>query len=430
MLIRRKTFLSMAAASGAALTLAACGEEKKAETKGDAKPAEGKQDDKEASPVRDANADLVIWADEKKAASLKEPAAKWGEKNGVKVAVQTVAVDLQPNFITANQAGNGPDILVAAHDWIGNLVRNGAISPVQLPADAATKNAPIGISAVTYENQTYGVPYAVETLALYVNKDLTENEAPKSIEEMIEAAKKGKGGKVAENVLSLPVGEKGDAYHMEPLYTSAGGYLFGEKNGVLDPKDVGVGKEGSINAGEKMSQLGKEGVLKTSITGDNSIALFADGKSAYLVSGPWALADVKKAGINYAVVEIPGFAGMQKAVPFAGVNAFYVASKGKNAGFASQFVNDVASSPEIAEAMFPVNELPPVNLELQQKLAANHPEIVQFAKLAENASPMPAIPAMAEIWGPLGQAESNIVGGADPKSTMESAGKEISSKIK
>ena len=49
------------------------------------------------------------------------------------------------------------------------------------------------------------------------------------------------------------VGEQGDAYHMQPLYTSGGGYLFGtDAEGNQDPTDLGVGKEGSIAAAEKI----------------------------------------------------------------------------------------------------------------------------------------------------------------------------------
>src|SRR5690606_38123617 len=142
--------------------------------------------------------------------------------------------------------------------------------------------------------------------------------------------------------------EAGDAYHMEPLYTSGGGYLFGEDaEGNLDPADLGVGKEGSIEAGKKIGELGAQGVLKTSITGDNAISLFTDGKAAYLVSGPWALADIEAAGIDYTMSAVPPFEGMQPARPFAGVNAFYVASAAKNPAYAQQFLSDVASTPDI-----------------------------------------------------------------------------------
>ena len=159
------------------------------------------------------------------------------------MAVQTVANDLQPNFITANQAGNGPDIVLGAHDWIGNLVQNSAIRPVVLSPEAESNYSDIALKAVTYDGQIYATPYAVECLGLFVNKALTSVTQPASIEEMIEA------GKAAgtELVLSQAVDEKGDAYNMEPIYTAAGGYMFGKNpDGSYDPNDLGIGKEGSI----------------------------------------------------------------------------------------------------------------------------------------------------------------------------------------
>ena len=109
--------------------------------------------------------------------------------------------------------------------------------------------------------------------------------------------------------------------------------------------------------------------------------------------------------------------------------AFYVASNAANAGFAQQFMTDVASSPDVAKAMYEANPLPPVNLELREEIAASDEHVLIFAEAAEAADPMPAIPAMAAIWGPLGIAQANIVGGADPHSTMEGAGEEIAAAI-
>ncbi|MFC0674143.1 sugar ABC transporter substrate-binding protein [Brachybacterium hainanense] len=428
MQIRRKSFLALGAAGAATALLAACGGESSPDTAAtEPAPASdgGGEADPSAAPAR-ADADLVIWADEKKAASLQEPIAAWAQTQGITAAVQTISNDPQAAFVTANQAGNGPDVMLGAHDWIGNLVQNAAIVPVQLPSDAADKLAPIGMTAVQFEGQTYGVPYAVETLALFANNALTAAPEPTSIEELVAAGTEGG----AENVLSLPVGEQGDAYHMQPLYSSGGGYLFGaDASGNLDPKDLGVGKEGSIAAGEKIKALGEQGVLKTSISGDNAISLFTDGKAAYLVSGPWALADIAKSGLDVTMSAVPGFEGMEPAKPFAGVNAFYVASSGKNQGFAQQLLSDVASSPDIARAMFASNQLPPVSLDLQTELAADNPEMVRIAELAESTDPMPSIPAMSEIWAPLGQAQANIVGGADPSEVMTSAGEQIAGKI-
>jgi arabinogalactan oligomer/maltooligosaccharide transport system substrate-binding protein len=36
---------------------------------------------------------------------------------------------------------------------------------------------------------------------------------------------------------------------------------------------------------------------------------------------------------------------------------------------------------------------------------------------------------MDAVWGPLGQAEASVVGGADPTATMIAAGNEISSAV-
>src|SRR5699024_1476273 len=188
-------------------------------------------------------------------------------------------------------------------------------------------------------------------------------------------------------------------------------------------------EEGSLVAADKISELGEQGVLKNSITGDNSISLFAEGKAAYLISGPWALADVRDSGIDFTVSPIPGFEGVEPAAPPAGVTSSSVASAAATAGFAQQSMPDVARPPDVAEAMYEANPLPPVNLQLREQIASSDEHVMIFAEAAEAADPMPAIPAMAAIWEPLGIAQANIVGGADPHSTMTSAGEEIAAAI-
>ena len=232
----RRSFLTMAALASTVPTLAACSGSRN--TAGTAASGGAASQASDAS-AGDSDTDLVIWADQKKADSLKEIAKTWGKQQGISVAVQTVANDLQPNFITANQAGNGPDIVLGAHDWIGNLVQNSAIRPVVLSPEAESNYSDIALKAVTYDGQIYATPYAVECLGLFVNKALTSVTQPASIEEMIEA------GKAAgtELVLSQVVDEKGDAYNMEPIYTAAGGYMFGKNpDGSYDPNDLGIGK--------------------------------------------------------------------------------------------------------------------------------------------------------------------------------------------
>ena len=421
----RRSFLTMATVAATVSTVAACSSSQKA---AGAAASGGADQQASGSSGGDTNADLVIWADQKKADSLKEIAKSWGQEQGITVAVQIVANDLQAAFITANQAGNGPDIVMGAHDWIGNLLQNSAIRPVVLSPEAEANYSDIALKAVTYDGQIYGTPYAVECLGLFVNKALTQVTEPATIEEMVEA------GTAAgtELILSQAVDEKGDAYNMEPIYTAAGGYLFGKNpDGSYNSKDLGIGKEGSIRAAEKIGQLGKQGVLRKSVTAANHISLFTNAKAPYLISGPWALADIKKAGIDYQLTRIPGFGDIEgsQARPFAGVNCFYVASNGKNKAFAETFVADAAKDMTFAASMFPSNELPPAQKDLAEKLRAEQPDMVTFADMSAQADPMPAIPAMSSVWEPFGRAQANIVAGADPASTMAGVGETIRASI-
>ena len=417
---------AIAVGAGITLLLTGCGgSEEPTASPSETSTSEPAPSESETGAPERADADLVIWADQKRADALTDIAEAFGEENGITVAVQVVSLDLQTNFVTANTAKNGPDIVIGAHDWIGNLVQNSAIEAINLPEADQAEYSDIALKGVTYEGNIYGLPYAVESIGLYRNTDLVPDE-PADLDAAIAAAT----ASGAANPLCLQVGENGDAYHMQPLYSSAGGYLFGtDAAGDYDPTDLGVGKPGSIAAAAKISELGKAGVLKTSITGDNSISTFTAGECAMLVSGPWALADIEKAGINYALGPVPGFAGMAPAQPFTGVQAFYVASNGKNKSFAESFVLDSANTPETMKALYDAEARPPAMTSVLDEVSGSDPDTAAFAEAAAGGQILPAIPQMAAIWEPLGKAESAIVGGADPTSTMTTAGTTIAGSL-
>jgi arabinogalactan oligomer/maltooligosaccharide transport system substrate-binding protein len=421
--IRHTTVRGLVAAGATIALLTACGggADPADEPSADGTGVAEDEPDEDAAPER-ADADLVVWADDVKAQALREPAARWADANGITVAVQSVSGDLRDLFITADQASNGPDVILGAHDWIGALVQNSAITPVAIPD--TSDFSPTALDAITYEGQTFGVPYGVETLGLFANTALTAVPEPATIEELVEAGRAGG----AENPLCLQIGLQGDAYHLQPLFTAGGGYVFGaDPGGTLDPGDVGIDSEGGLLAAERIGALGDQGVLRTSVDGSNSIPLFADGSCAYLVSGPWAIAQVEEAGIDYVLGRIPGFDGLHEARPFATVNSFYLAANGQNPAFAQQFVADVAGSTEIVRSMFESNQMPPTQRSLMAELQDAYPAMVTIGELAEAADPMPAIPEMSAVWGPLGQSQAAVVEGADPRSTFTKAADEIRS---
>ncbi|RVX40200.1 carbohydrate ABC transporter substrate-binding protein (CUT1 family) [Nonomuraea polychroma] len=385
-----------------------------------------------SAPAATTAGNLVIWADPSRVKPLKPFADQFGTENGVTVEVKEISKDNQQTFLTASQQGSGPDIMIGAHDWIGNLVQNGAIDPVTLTEEQKGAFSEKAIQAVTFNGQIYGAPYAVENIALIRNTKLAP-EAPATIEDMIDKGKElKKAGKVKE-VLCIPVGQKGDAFHVYPIFASGGGALFGATStGDPDPKQVLLDAPDSVKAFEKLKALGEkgDGALRTSITNENYIVNFASGKCAYLVSGPWAISEVKKGGISYDITAVPAFKDGKPATPFVGVQSFFVASKGKNKALAQEFVANYVTNKDVAKALYEADPRPPALTAALQEVQATDPDAIKFMDAGKEGMPMPAIPEMAAIWEPFGIAETAVVKGGDAAKAAAAAQKAIDGALK
>ncbi|GAA3508374.1 arabinogalactan oligomer/maltooligosaccharide transport system substrate-binding protein [Streptosporangium album] len=375
---------------------------------------------------------LVVWADPNRTRALRPFADKFGTEHGVTVEVKEISDNNQQTFITASQQGSGPDVMIGAHDWIGNLVQNGDIDPVHLTAEQKASFSEIALKAVTFDGQVYGVPYTVENIALIRNTKLAPN-APASIEELVKTGRKLKDDGKVKEILCLPVTQFGDAVHIYPIFASGGGALFGTTaSGDPGPKQVLVDSKGSVAAFGKLRDLGEkgDGALKTSLTNENSISTFAAGRCAFLVSGPWAMTDVKKSGLSYDITAVPGFEGGKPATPFVGVHAFYVASKGKNKALAQEFVTNYVTNPDVATALYEADPRPPALTAVLDTVKATDPDAAKFMDAGRKGLPMPAIPEMSAIWMTFGIAESTVIKGGDPAKAAASVQKAIDNLLK
>lgn len=382
-------------------------------------------------PERDAAADLVIWIDAERVNILKKYADQFGEENGIKVAVQ-VATDPRAQFKDATKVGKGPDIVVGAHDWLGELVQNGTVAPVQLSGDVAGKFAPQAMAATKFNGQNYGVPYAIENIGLMRNTALAPT-APTTMDELVKMgtdAKAKSGGKVT-NVLIQQVGKTGNAYFAYPYLAAFDGGIFATKpNGDYDASKVIVNSPGSVKGGEVLAALGKQKVLSTNIGDENAEGLFNSGKAPFFITGPWAVPNAKKAGINYEVTNLPSLPGGGTMKPFLGVQMFYVSAKAKNAALAQEFVTNYVPRKDVQLALFEAGARPPALTEAYDEVAAKDKDVKAWFEAGKEGKPMPNIPAMNSVWGPFGQATADIISGkAAPKARLDAAQKEIVANI-
>jgi arabinogalactan oligomer / maltooligosaccharide transport system substrate-binding protein len=95
----------------AALFMSACGGASISAAKSSTKTAAAPAPTTSGPPVRDAGADLVIWADNDRVPVIQKYADAFGKGNGIKVVVQ-VATDLRQQFKDATKVGKGPDVIV------------------------------------------------------------------------------------------------------------------------------------------------------------------------------------------------------------------------------------------------------------------------------------------------------------------------------
>jgi len=166
------------------------------------------------------------------------------------------------------------------------------------------------------------------------------------------------------------------------------------------------------------------------ISGDNVTSIFTGKKTAFLLSGPWQIPDVEKSGVEYAITPIPGFQGGKEARPFVGVQAMYVASKGRFKSLAQEFATNYFIQPEVTVSLYKADRRPPPLKAAFKEVVKTDPDMARILAAGKDGDIMPAIPAMATVWDPLGKAQSAVVGGAAPGSTVAAAAKAIEGQIK
>lgn len=352
----------------------------------------------------DAAATLTIWADDTRFTQVETISQDFTAKTGVKVdVVQKSESDMDQEFTTQVPTGNGPDLIVMAHDKLGALVSNGVVAPVDL-GEAKSQFADVAVKGVTYNGQTYGVPYAIESVALVRNNALTKDE-PKTYDDMIASGKTA--GKQYPFVIQM--GTEGDPYHFYGFQTSFGAPVFNTNADGEYTSELAMGGSGGTDFANWLKAQGDAGIIAPSITADIAKQAFLDGQAPYTVTGPWNVAAFREAGMDVSVLPIPS-AGSQAAQPFVGVQMFYQSAKSANPVAAKQFFNYLAT-PEAQTQMQKLGGRASAMPSVAQ--ASDDQDIKDFSKVAESGALAPAIPAMGSVWNFWGQTEANIVSGAE-----------------
>lgn len=377
----------------------------------------------EAAPAEDGPS-LTIWADDTRAPVLATLAEDFEAQYGLRLIVTEKSFqNIRDDFKVAAPTGEGPDIIIGAHDWLGELAENGLLAEISL-GDKSEQFLPAAVQAFLYDGTLYGMPYATENVAFVYNPDIV-TEVPTTWSQVTEVAAQIEEDGAANQGYII---QENDPYHFFPIQTAFGGYVFGLTDDGYDPTDIGIDSEGSLAAAQWLDSMYKEGHLTpgAAINYDLMHAAFENGEAAMMTTGPWALPRIRESGVPYAVTMLPG--ETQPAQPFLGVQGFMVSAFSNDPLLAQTFLQEFVATDEAMQAIFDADPRPSAFLPVRDNIEDE--DIAAFAAAGENGLPMPAIPEMSAVWSSWGNA-MQLIGQQteDPDKAFTDAAEQIRAAI-
>jgi len=274
---------------------------------------------------------LVVWMGGGKGdANLQAVGDKFAAELGVDVVVEVVDPGLTDKFQQAAATGDGPDIVLWAHDRFGEWAAGGLISPVSPSADFRAGVLDSAWDAVDAGGKTWGYPVSVEAVGLIYNSDLV-SEPPKTFEEL--------GAMALPEGVSPILWDYNNTYFTMPMLMAGGGYAFKKVDGSFDGKDTGVNNKGAIAGATVLRSLFDDGVLPAGVDYGIMDGAMAKGETAMVINGPWSWGGYVDAGINIAVAPIPSVNG-KPSPAFLGVYSAAINAASPNQDLAVEFIEN------------------------------------------------------------------------------------------
>ena len=346
------------------------------------------------------NGELLIWMDADRGHALEAIAKKFENDFGLKVTIETPE-KITDSFPIAAQMDKGPDIVIWAHDKVGEWADAGLIAPVQISEEFKNKFFPKAWQAVLHSEWAWGYPIALETVTLIYNRKLLDGPPPTQLSDLVSLDEKIK--KEHAGVTTILWDYK-STYYSWGILASAGAYVFANNGPDYDLKKVGVGNPGAIKGLSEIVALVQAGVLPKSISYSAVEELMGQGKLAMMISGPWAWSNLIKNGIDFAVAPIPG---VDKNVgrPFVGVTVAYLNRSSPNQDLIQEFLERYALTEEALTAMYHAKPTGvPALISMYEKLAKDNPLLRQLNASVEYGQVMPNIPQMGRFFSSVSAA--------------------------
>ena len=327
--------------------------------------------------------------------------------------------NFQAKLQSAIPSGEGPHLFEWAHDVAGSYDESGFLADksdsLRVQPCQYTDRA---WNAAQYKDQTIGLPYAAETVTLIYNADVVD-EPPETLEEM---------KSIMDDYHDPGAGQYGLGFPINPYYVSGFAQAYGTDiyNGEED--SLGVASDDVLKGLNVVFQELLDYMPEDPGAGAQN-GIFTNGNAAFHINGPWQLATLNDAGLNYGLTTLPELPDGGTPRPYMGVRLIYFAKKAAEESTNGQAAREYAewfttNQRRILEhanegGFIPVHETLAENEELPSNVQS-------YAQQVRQGYPMPANPKMNQVWGPFGDALTNAFNNPGQlESELESAAESI-----
>ncbi|AIQ46908.1 ABC transporter substrate-binding protein [Paenibacillus sp. FSL R7-0273] len=340
---------------------------------------------------------------------------------GITVDVQAIPWDTaHDKLLTAVASKSGPDVVQMGTTWIPEFAAAGALKDLspyieQYPSMAPENFFDGAVETTKYEDTTVGIPFYVETRAMFYRTDLLGEvgypEGPKTWDELKDASRKlvEKGGT---GHYALPIEGKDSIYPV----------IFAWQNGsdIIDAdRQPQFNQPAYVETVDFLKSFYDEG-LSPKGTDLDTVAAFKDGTMAMFISGPWMIQTVKDKAPEidgkWAVTTLPAKVSNTSSIGGADLSIF---NYSKNPDEAAKFIAFMAEQEAQLKYYETSNSMPALKAAWSNE-ALSDPMIAAFGKQLENSRPAPTVREYEEIaQAAMAAFEQITIGGADTQTELD-----------
>ncbi|MCD1649228.1 maltose/maltodextrin ABC transporter substrate-binding protein MalE [Marinobacter adhaerens] len=351
--------------------------------------------------------ELLVWINSDKGFNgLAEVGRRFEQETGIPVTVATPD-DLTSQYDHYGYSAKAPDIVIWPHDRFGSWINEGHLTPIEPSETIRDSIAPFAWQAVSVGERVYGYPIAMEVVSLLYNRQLVET-PPRTLKDVAAL-----GRRLKKQGIDAISWDYRNVYFSWPILAGSGGYSFGAEGFVYDLSDVGVATEGAIEAVTGIRSMIEQGVLAGDADYGSMMEGFKAGDVAMIINGPWAWSELRDAGIDVGIADVPTTTG-EPGRPFVGVLAAGISAVSTNQGIARQFLEDYLLTEQGLHALNNDKPLGAVaHLDVVDTLRED-PFIDHTFRSASRGEIMPNIPEMKRFWDLMTHRFSSMLSGEDP----------------